>query len=113
MLDDCRSNACAERGTLDNNVTRGQISKSGSDRGVVTSISTYSGGTTISGGTLTTMRIRWGPGLLPAAACFQVGGARLEYAFHGTGSLVKPAQARLTLSGDNSYSSGTTHPAVR
>ncbi|EEO1593236.1 hypothetical protein EP99_23610, partial [Salmonella enterica subsp. enterica serovar Enteritidis] len=42
------------QGTLDNNVTgEGQIVKSGSDELIVTGDNTYSGGTTISGGTLT------------------------------------------------------------
>ncbi|EFQ5122675.1 fibronectin-binding autotransporter adhesin ShdA, partial [Salmonella enterica] len=42
------------QGTLDNNVTgEGQIVKSGSDELIVTGANDYSGGTTISGGTLT------------------------------------------------------------
>lgn len=70
------------QGTLDNNVTgEGQIVKSGSDELIVTGDNTYSGGTTISGGTLT--------------------------ADHAD-SLVKTGTGELTLSGDNSYSGDTT-----
>ncbi|GAS30725.1 autotransporter-associated beta strand repeat protein [Salmonella enterica] len=42
------------QGTLDNNVTGGgQIVKTGNDELIVTGDNTYSGGTTITGGTLT------------------------------------------------------------
>ncbi|EFT2605001.1 fibronectin-binding autotransporter adhesin ShdA [Salmonella enterica] len=75
------------QGTLDNNVTGGgQIVKSGNDELIVTGANNYSGGTTISGGTLTA-----------------------DHADSlGSGSLVKTGTGELTLSGDNTYSGGTT-----
>ncbi|WP_080076217.1 fibronectin-binding autotransporter adhesin ShdA [Salmonella enterica] len=98
------------QGTLDNNVTGGgQIVKSGSDELIVTGDNTYSGGTTISGGTLTADHAdSLGTGTIANSGVLQVGEGELENTLSGTGSLVKTGTGELTLSGDNSYSGGTT-----
>ncbi|EDI3216341.1 fibronectin-binding autotransporter adhesin ShdA [Salmonella enterica subsp. enterica serovar Typhimurium] len=98
------------QGTLDNNVTgEGQIVKSGSDELIVTGDNNYSGGTTISGGTLTADHAdSLGTGAVANSGVLQVGEGELENTLSGSGSLVKTGTGELTLSGDNSYSGGTT-----
>ncbi len=98
------------QGTLDNNVTgEGQIVKSGSDELIVTGDNTYSGSTTISGGTLTADHAdSLGTGAVANSGVLQVGEGELENTLSGTGSLVKIGTGELTLSGDNTYSGGTT-----
>ncbi|EEC3361220.1 fibronectin-binding autotransporter adhesin ShdA [Salmonella enterica] len=98
------------QGTLDNNVTgEGQIVKSGSDELIVTGDNNYSGGTTISGGTLTADHAdSLGTGTIANSGVLQVGEGELENTLSGTGSLVKTGTGELTLSGDNTYSGGTT-----
>ncbi|EDH6848729.1 fibronectin-binding autotransporter adhesin ShdA [Salmonella enterica subsp. enterica serovar Virchow] len=98
------------QGTLDNNVTgEGQIVKSGSDELIVTGDNNYSGGTTISGGTLTADHAdSLGTGTIANSGVLQVGEGELENTLSGSGSLVKTGTGELTLSGDNSYSGGTT-----
>ncbi len=98
------------QGTLDNNVTgEGQIVKSGSDELIVTGDNNYSGGTTISGGTLTADHAdSLGSGDIANSGVLQVGEGELENTLSGSGSLVKTGTGELTLSGDNSYSGGTT-----
>ncbi|EAQ6620685.1 fibronectin-binding autotransporter adhesin ShdA [Salmonella enterica] len=98
------------QGTLDNNVTgEGQIVKSGSDELIVTGDNSYSGGTTISGGTLTADHAdSLGTGTIANSGVLKVGEGELENTLSGTGSLVKTGTGELTLSGDNSYSGGTT-----
>ncbi|EBW7489817.1 fibronectin-binding autotransporter adhesin ShdA [Salmonella enterica subsp. enterica serovar Enteritidis] len=98
------------QGTLDNNVTgEGQIVKSGSDELIVTGDNTYSGGTTISGGTLTADHAdSLGTGTIANSGVLQVGEGELENTLSGSGSLVKTGTGELTLSGDNSYSGTTT-----
>ncbi|EPP3205251.1 fibronectin-binding autotransporter adhesin ShdA [Salmonella enterica subsp. enterica serovar Catumagos] len=98
------------QGTLDNNVTgEGQIVKSGSDELIVTGDNTYSGGTTISGGTLTADHAdSLGTGTIANSGVLQVGEGELENTLSGSGSLVKTGTGELTLSGDNTYSGGTT-----
>ncbi|GAR79460.1 outer membrane protein IcsA autotransporter precursor [Salmonella enterica] len=98
------------QGTLDNNVTgEGQIVKSGSDELIVTGDNNYSGGTTISGGTLTVDHAdSLGSGDIANSGVLQVGEGELENTLFGSGSLVKTGTGELTLSGDNSYSGGTT-----
>ncbi|EEO8253190.1 fibronectin-binding autotransporter adhesin ShdA [Salmonella enterica] len=98
------------QGTLDNNVTgEGQIVKSGSDELMVTGDNTYSGGTTIIGGTLTADHAdSLGTGAVANSGVLQVGEGELENTLSGSGSLVKTGTGELTLSGDNSYSGGTT-----
>ncbi|WP_079823340.1 fibronectin-binding autotransporter adhesin ShdA [Salmonella enterica] len=98
------------QGTLDNNVTgEGQIVKSGSDELIVTGDNTYSGGTTISGGTLTADHAdSLGSGDIDNSGVLKVGEGDLENTLSGSGSLVKTGTGELTLSGGNTYSGGTT-----
>ncbi len=98
------------QGTLDNNVTgEGQIVKSGSDELIVTGDNNYSGGTTISGGTLTADHAdSLGSGDIDNSGVLKVGEGELENTLFGSGSLVKTGTGELTLSGDNSYSGTTT-----
>ncbi|EBF2919253.1 fibronectin-binding autotransporter adhesin ShdA [Salmonella enterica] len=98
------------QGTLDNNVTgEGQIVKSGSDELIVTGDNNYSGGTTISDGTLTADHAdSLGSGDIDNSGVLQVGEGELENTLFGSGSLVKTGTGELTLSGDNSYSGATT-----
>ncbi|EJD8841329.1 fibronectin-binding autotransporter adhesin ShdA [Salmonella enterica] len=98
------------QGTLDNNVTgEGQIVKSGSDELLVTGDNNYSGGTTISGGTLTVDHAdSLGSGDIDNSGVLKVGEGELENTLFGSGSLVKTGTGELTLNGDNDYSGGTT-----
>ncbi|ECB4126228.1 fibronectin-binding autotransporter adhesin ShdA [Salmonella enterica subsp. enterica serovar Abony] len=98
------------QGTLDNNVTGGgQIVKSGSDELIVTGDNNYSGGTTITGGTLTADHAdSLGSGDIANSGVLQVGEGELENTLSGSGSLVKTGTGELTLNGDNDYSGGTT-----
>nr|QWI66938.1 fibronectin-binding autotransporter adhesin ShdA [Salmonella enterica subsp. enterica] len=98
------------QGTLDNNVTgEGQIVKSGSDELIVTGDNNYSGGTTISGGTLTADHAdSLGSGDIDNSGVLKVGEGELENTLSGSGSLVKTGTGELTLNGDNDYSGGTT-----
>ncbi|MDL4254234.1 fibronectin-binding autotransporter adhesin ShdA [Salmonella enterica] len=98
------------QGTLDNNVTGGgQIVKSGSDDLIVTGDNNYSGGTTITGGTLTADHAdSLGSGDIDNSGVLKVGEGELENTLSGSGSLVKTGTGELTLSGDNTYSGGTT-----
>ncbi|PUT37319.1 fibronectin-binding autotransporter adhesin ShdA, partial [Salmonella enterica subsp. enterica serovar Dublin] len=79
------------QGTLDNNVTGGgQIVKSGSDELIVTGDNTYSGGTTITGGTLTADHAdSLGSGDIDNSGVLKVGEGDLENTLSGSGSLVK------------------------
>ncbi|ENF6356552.1 fibronectin-binding autotransporter adhesin ShdA [Salmonella enterica subsp. enterica serovar Banana] len=98
------------QGTLDNNVTgEGQIVKSGSDELIVTGDNNYSGGTTITDGTLIADHAdSLGTGAVANSGVLQVGEGELENTLSGSGSLMKTGTGELTLSGDNSYSGGTT-----
>ncbi|WP_219928385.1 autotransporter-associated beta strand repeat-containing protein, partial [Salmonella enterica] len=89
------------QGTLDNNVTGGgQIVKSGSDELIVTGDNTYSGGTTITGGTLTADHAdSLGSGDIDNSGVLKVGEGDLENTLSGSGSLVKTGTGELTLSG--------------
>ncbi|EBP9979574.1 fibronectin-binding autotransporter adhesin ShdA [Salmonella enterica subsp. enterica] len=98
------------QGTLDNNVTgEGQIVKSGSDELIVTGDNNYSGGTTITDGTLIADHAdSLGTGAVANSGVLQVGEGELENTLSGSGSLMKTGTGELTLSGDNNYSGGTT-----
>ncbi len=98
------------QGTLDNNVTgEGQIVKSGSDELIVTGDNNYSGGTTIDDGVLIADNAdSLGTGAVANNGVLQVGEGELKNTLSGTGSLVKIGTGELTLSGDNTYSGGTT-----
>ncbi|WP_079957804.1 fibronectin-binding autotransporter adhesin ShdA [Salmonella enterica] len=98
------------QGTLDNNVTGGgQIVKSGSDDLIVTGDNNYSGGTTISDGTLIADHAdSLGSGDIDNSGVLKVGEGDLENTLSGSGSLVKTGTGELTLSGDNKTYSGDT-----
>ncbi len=98
------------QGTLDNNVTgEGQIVKSGSVELIVSGVNYYSGGTTITGGTLTADHAdSLGSGDIDNSGVLKVGEGDLENTLSGSGSLVKTGTGELTLSGGNDYSGGTT-----
>ncbi|EBH5423050.1 fibronectin-binding autotransporter adhesin ShdA [Salmonella enterica] len=98
------------QGTLDNNVTgEGQIVKSGSDELIVTGDNNYSGGTTISDGTLIADHAdSLGTGAIANSGVLQVGEGELKNTLSGSGSLVKTGTGELTLSGDNNTYSGDT-----
>ncbi|EDH2659192.1 fibronectin-binding autotransporter adhesin ShdA [Salmonella enterica] len=98
------------QGTLDNNVTgEGQIVKSGSDELIVTGDNSYSGGTTITDGTLIADNAdSLGTGAVANSGVLQVGEGELENTLSGSGSLMKTGTGELTLRGDNDYSGGTT-----
>ncbi|EDV1748498.1 autotransporter outer membrane beta-barrel domain-containing protein, partial [Salmonella enterica subsp. enterica serovar Meleagridis] len=70
---------------------------------------TYSGGTTISGGTLTADHAdSLGSGDIDNSGVLQVGEGELENTLSGSGSLVKTGTGELTLSGDNNTYFGDT-----
>ncbi|ECW8967994.1 fibronectin-binding autotransporter adhesin ShdA [Salmonella enterica] len=98
------------QGTLDNNVTGGgQIVKSGSDDLIVTGDNNYSGGTIITGGTLTADHAdSLGSGDIDNSGVLKVGEGELKNTLSGSGSLVKTGTGELTLSGDNKTYSGDT-----
>ncbi|ELE7409252.1 fibronectin-binding autotransporter adhesin ShdA [Salmonella enterica] len=69
----------------------------------------YSGGTTITGGTLIAASVNaLGSGDIDNSGVLQVGEGELKNTLFGSGSLVKTGTGELTLSGDNTYSGGTT-----
>ncbi|WP_228379896.1 autotransporter-associated beta strand repeat-containing protein, partial [Salmonella enterica] len=81
----------------------------GSDELIVTGANDYSGGTTITGGTLTADHAdSLGSGDIDNSGVLQVGEGELKNTLFGSGSLVKTGTGELTLSGDNSYSGTTT-----
>ncbi|EIF2896099.1 fibronectin-binding autotransporter adhesin ShdA [Salmonella enterica subsp. enterica serovar Mishmarhaemek] len=100
------------QGTLDNNVTgEGQIVKSGSDELIVTGANDYSGGTTISGGTLSAKdAASLGSGDVDIAenAKLELSQGTLDNNVTGGGQIVKSGSDELIVTGDNTYSGGTT-----
>ncbi|ELD6945663.1 fibronectin-binding autotransporter adhesin ShdA [Salmonella enterica] len=100
------------QGTLDNNVTGGgQIVKSGSDELIMTGANDYSGGTTISGGTLSAKdAASLGSGDVDIAenAKLELSQGTLDNNVTGGGQIVKSGSDELIVTGDNTYSGGTT-----
>ncbi|EDV5554232.1 fibronectin-binding autotransporter adhesin ShdA [Salmonella enterica subsp. enterica serovar Livingstone] len=100
------------QGTLDNNVTGGgQIVKSGSDELIVTGANDYSGGTTISGGTLSAKdAASLGSGDVDIAenAKLALSQGTLDNNVTGEGQIVKSGSDELIVTGANDYSGGTT-----
>ncbi|EDL1790574.1 autotransporter outer membrane beta-barrel domain-containing protein [Salmonella enterica subsp. enterica serovar Typhimurium] len=93
--------------TLD--ITGGNITSAGTGELTLSGDNSYSGGTTIIGGTLTADHAdSLGTGAVANSGVLQVGEGELENTLSGSGSLVKTGTGELTLSGDNSYSGGTT-----
>ncbi|MCA0248161.1 MAG: autotransporter-associated beta strand repeat-containing protein [Proteobacteria bacterium] len=88
----------------------GSLTKSGAGNLTLSGANSYSGGTTVSGGTLTgTTTSLQGAILNNAAVVFdQAFGGTYAGIVSGSGSLTKSGGGNLTLSGANSYSGGTT-----
>ncbi|EAV1950156.1 autotransporter outer membrane beta-barrel domain-containing protein [Salmonella enterica subsp. enterica serovar Enteritidis] len=83
--------------------------KTGTGELTLSGDNSYSGGTTIIGGTLTADHAdSLGTGAVANSGVLQVGEGELENTLSGSGSLVKTGTGELTLSGDNSYSGDTT-----
>ncbi|EAM8341670.1 fibronectin-binding autotransporter adhesin ShdA [Salmonella enterica] len=93
--------------TLD--ITGGNITSAGTGELTLGGDNSYSGGTTITGGTLTADHAdSLGTGAIANSGVLKVGEGELKNTLSGSGSLVKTGTGELTLSGDNSYSGGTT-----
>ena len=93
----------------------GQVTQSGAGTLILTGANTYSGGTTISSGTLqvgqAARRGRWGPGAVTndGALIFNRNNAQtVAAAIGGTGTLTQAGTSTLSLTGTNSYSGATT-----
>ncbi|HHT0816012.1 TPA: autotransporter outer membrane beta-barrel domain-containing protein, partial [Salmonella enterica subsp. enterica serovar Enteritidis] len=87
----------------------GSLVKTGTGELTLSGDNSYSGGTTIIGGTLTADHAdSLGTGAVANSGVLQVGEGELENTLSGSGSLVKTGTGELTLSGDNSYSGDTT-----
>ncbi|ESJ79961.1 AIDA autotransporter-like protein ShdA, partial [Salmonella enterica subsp. enterica serovar Hartford str. CFSAN001075] len=97
-------------GELENTLSgTGSLVKTGTGELTLSGDNSYSGGTTIIGGTLTADHAdSLGTGAVANSGVLQVGEGELENTLSGSGSLVKTGTGELTLSGDNSYSGGTT-----
>ncbi|EBW1954631.1 fibronectin-binding autotransporter adhesin ShdA [Salmonella enterica subsp. enterica serovar Ramatgan] len=97
-------------GELENTLSgSGSLVKTGTGELTLSGDNDYSGGTTISGGTLTADHAdSLGTGAVANSGVLQVGEGKLKNTLSGTGSLVKTGTGELTLSGDNSYSGTTT-----
>ncbi len=99
--------------TVDSTLTDGSgnsLSKLGSGTLVLTGANTYSGGTTITGGTLQGDTSSLQGDITNGAALVFDQGTDGNYAgsISGTGSLTKTGTGTVTLSGTNTYSGGTT-----
>ncbi|EGI5210090.1 fibronectin-binding autotransporter adhesin ShdA, partial [Salmonella enterica subsp. enterica serovar Brunei] len=97
-------------GELENTLSgSGSLVKTGTGELTLGGDNSYSGGTTITGGTLTADHAdSLGTGAIANSGVLKVGEGELKNTLSGSGSLVKTGTGELTLSGDNSYSGGTT-----
>ncbi|HAU6747092.1 TPA: autotransporter outer membrane beta-barrel domain-containing protein [Salmonella enterica subsp. enterica serovar Godesberg] len=98
-------------GDFDNAISgSGQVVKSGDKTLTLSGINSYTGGTTISGGTLVASNIdALGSGDVTDNATLELNtGGDFDNAIGGTGSVVKSGDKTLTLSGTNTYRGGTT-----
>ncbi len=88
----------------------GGLTKSGSGNVTLTGSNSYTGGTTVSGGTLTGTTTSLQGNILNNAAVVFSQGTDGTYAgvMSGTGGLTKSGTGNLTLTGANSYGGGTT-----
>ncbi|EDC4480560.1 fibronectin-binding autotransporter adhesin ShdA, partial [Salmonella enterica subsp. enterica] len=87
----------------------GSLVKTGTGELTLSGDNSYSGGTTIIGGTLTADHAdSLGTGTIANNGVLKVGEGDLENTLSGSGSLVKTGTGELTLSGGNDYSGGTT-----
>ncbi|EHO5064018.1 autotransporter-associated beta strand repeat-containing protein [Salmonella enterica] len=98
-------------GDFDNAISgSGQVVKSGDKTLTLSGINSYTGGTTISGGTLVASNVEaLGSGDVTDNATLELNtGGDFANNIGGTGSVVKSGDKTLTLSGTNSYTGGTT-----
>ncbi|EEA1588313.1 autotransporter outer membrane beta-barrel domain-containing protein, partial [Salmonella enterica subsp. enterica] len=98
-------------GTFDNAISgSGQVVKSGDETLTLSGTNSYTGGTTISGGSLVATNVEaLGTGDVTDNAVLELNtGGDFANNIGGTGSVVKSGDKTLTLSGTNSYTGGTT-----
>ncbi|EDR9809464.1 autotransporter outer membrane beta-barrel domain-containing protein [Salmonella enterica] len=98
-------------GDFDNAISgSGQVVKSGDETLTLSGANSYTGGTTISGGTLIASNVEaLGTGDVTDNAVLELNtGGDFDNNIGGTGSVVKSGDKTLTLSGANSYTGGTT-----
>ncbi|EBV0753854.1 AIDA autotransporter-like protein ShdA [Salmonella enterica subsp. enterica serovar Ouagadougou] len=98
-------------GDFDNAISgSGQVVKSGDETLALSGINSYTGGTTISDGTLVASNVEaLGSGDVTNDAVLELNtGGDFDNAISGSGQVVKSGDETLTLSGANSYTGGTT-----
>ncbi len=98
-------------GDFDNAISgSGQVVKSGDETLTLSGANSYTGGTTISGGTLVASNVEaLGTGDITDNATLELNaGGDFANNIGGTGSVVKSGEKTLTLSGSNTYTGGTT-----
>ncbi|EGY1703935.1 autotransporter outer membrane beta-barrel domain-containing protein [Salmonella enterica] len=98
-------------GDFTNNISgSGQVVKSGDKTLTLSGINSYTGGTTISGGTLVASNVEaLGSGDVTDNATLEMNtGGDFDNVISGSGQVVKSGDETLTLSGANSYTGGTT-----
>ncbi|HHW8766025.1 TPA: autotransporter-associated beta strand repeat-containing protein [Salmonella enterica] len=111
---DVTDNATLEMNTggdFDNAISgSGQVVKSGDETLTLSGANSYTGGTTISGGTLVANNVEaLGTGNVTNNATLELNtGGDFDNAISGSGQVVKSGDKTLTLSGANSYTGGTT-----
>ncbi len=97
-------------GTFDNAISgSGQVVKSGDETLTLSGTNSYTGGTTISGGTLVATNVEaLGSGDVTDDATLELNtGGTFDNAISGSGQVVKSGDETLTLSGSNTYTGGT------
>ncbi|EBG0974529.1 autotransporter outer membrane beta-barrel domain-containing protein [Salmonella enterica subsp. enterica serovar Havana] len=97
-------------GTFDNVISgSGQVVKSGDEMLTLSGANSYTGGTTISGGTLVASNVEaLGSGDVTDNATLELNtGGTFDNVISGSGQVVKSGDDALTLSGNNSYTGGT------
>ncbi|EGU9663141.1 autotransporter outer membrane beta-barrel domain-containing protein [Salmonella enterica] len=98
-------------GDFTNNISgSGQVVKSGDETLTLSGANSYTGGTTISGGTLVASNVEaLGSGDVTDNATLEMNtGGDFDNAISGSGQVVKSGDDALTLSGANTYTGGTT-----
>ncbi|ELU4452875.1 autotransporter-associated beta strand repeat-containing protein, partial [Salmonella enterica] len=98
-------------GTFNNAISgSGKVEKSGDETLTLSGANSYTGGTTISGGTLVASNVEaLGSGDVTNNAVLELNtGGTFDNAISGSGQVVKSGDEMLTLSGANSYTGGTT-----
>ncbi|WP_201262253.1 autotransporter-associated beta strand repeat-containing protein, partial [Salmonella enterica] len=98
-------------GDFDNAISgSGQVVKSGDQTLTLSGANSYTGGTTISGGTLVATNVEaLGSGDVTDNATLELNtGGDFDNDISGSGQVVKSGDETLTLSGSNTYTGGTT-----